>query len=273
MHAHYSAERERALPHPIHRTDVGRAPSAELAPASARAAVAPPAVSPAPPAPTPTPVPAPRVPAREPSAPAPVPVERPAAPAAVPSPPQEQPRPVETGERPPLPEPERAAPTETLVSALDAREPQRTPAIEVPGEPSPEPAPLEDPAQPPSDVGQSANSPGLQATARAALARLEKQLAAPRYLTRRVLRRDSASRSDEDVWRSRRTTLDARVRLVELLRELAGTPERHLAVKALLGRQGCARLEERIEELFQGGPESDGISTALMLWRRQPNPR
>jgi hypothetical protein len=118
----------------------------------------------------------------------------------------------------------------------------------------------------------AAPSPAVSESAKVDLAALEAQLAAPRYLTLRAMRRNAASRPDEEVWRLRRQTLQARDELVRLLRKFASDPARLGAVKTLLGAQGCTRVEKRIKELYAGGPDAEKGDLALELWKRQPNP-
>ncbi len=114
--------------------------------------------------------------------------------------------------------------------------------------------------------------PAVPDSAKVDLAALEAQLAAPRYLTLRAMRRSGSSRPDEEVWRLRRQTLQARDELVRLLRKLSSDPERLGGVKTLLGAQGCTRIEKRMKELYSGGPDAEKGDLALELWKRQPNP-
>ena len=138
---------------------------------------------------------------------------------------------------------------------------RRPEPVEVPVEAEPAPAPEVVPLPPPDSAG-----------ARRDLAALETELAAPRYLTLRSLRRNGPSLPDDEVWRLRRQTLEAREELVLLLRRLSGDPARLVAVKSLLGARGCSQVETRIRDLFNGGPDSENVDLALQLWKRLPNP-
>jgi hypothetical protein len=299
MREHYSAERDGT---PAERAVVE--PPAESAPSPSRVSSSVPALEPLPvpapaivppprsmPAPALTPPrppapparPAPRAPVpSEPAAQAraPVPTPPPARPVpeSVPVPersavPEEAPKPVEIprapaerprvdfallpDEEPPAPPPPVAPPD--IVTPLPAPLEPEPPAVAVIEQPvAPEPPPAE---EPPATVGASAKGD---------LAALETQLAAPRYLTLRAIRRNGTSRPDDEVWRLRRETLQARDELVRLLRKLSGEPGRLSAVKALLGAKGCTQLEKRLRELYVGGPDSEKGDLALELWRRQP---
>jgi hypothetical protein len=128
------------------------------------------------------------------------------------------------------------------------------------------------PVEPQPAVPESPTREDGRSAAKTDLAALETELAAPSYLTLRAMRRDGANRPDDEVWRLRRRTLEAREELVRLLRKLSSDPERLAGVKSLLGAQGCTRLEKRMRELYMGGPGSELGDIALSLWKRQPNP-
>jgi hypothetical protein len=189
------------------------------------------------------------------------------APASEPAPsgrvPERVPAPADV-ERPRSREPRRVEPIPTLT---DEETPPPPPAVAPPEArpiPVPEPREVEDPAPTPAPEAEAPevsvapvpepeppapDDPGSEqrrAAAKTDLAALEAQLSAPRYLTLRAIRRNGSSRPDDEVWRMRRQTLEARDEVVKLLRTLAGDPERLAGVKALLGAQGCTRTEKRI---------------------------
>jgi hypothetical protein len=204
------------------------------------------------------------------------------------------PRPPESAPARP-PEPAPAKPTEPPRAPTPPSQPQASiepkppiaPPVVEPRELSEESAALEErsrppepppsPVTPPLPAPEPATDPEPELDPKRTEARqdvraIEAQLAAPRYLTLRALRRTGESRPDDEVWNSRRATLQAREELVRILRELAEDSARHQAVKALFGREGCARVELAMVELFSGGPGSEDVRLALELWRRQPNP-
>ncbi len=95
-------------------------------------------------------------------------------------------------------------------------------------------------------------------------------LSAPQYVTRQDVRLDGRDRTDRELRLARKRNLDARSELTQLLRDLAAKPERHAALRRMLGPEGCARIERRITRLFQGGPDSEkDAAVAIGLWNRE----